>query len=120
MNFASNAIKRRQHSIERDVDVEIECFKNAILLRSKRANNHGDLENILKLLSSIYIHATGVWRSSAWKCSLAASADDNTILILFSEQLHSLQFDRAIDISSQARTKNFSSVKAEIFTHWGL
>ena len=55
MNFTSHAIKRRQHSIERDVDlhVVIECLKkDADTLRSKEANNHRDLQIILKLLSS--------------------------------------------------------------------
>ena len=54
MNFSSHAIKRQQHSIERDVDlhVVIECLKkNADTLRSKQANNHRDLQSILKLLS---------------------------------------------------------------------
>ena len=43
-----------QHSIERDVDlpVVIECLKIADILRSKQANTHRDLHNILKLLSS--------------------------------------------------------------------
>ena len=55
INFTSHAIKRRQHSIERDVDlhVVIECLKkNTNTLRSKQANNHRDLQIILKLLSS--------------------------------------------------------------------
>ena len=55
MNFTSHAIKRRQHSIERDVDlhVVIECLrKNADTLRPKEANNHRDLQIILKLLFS--------------------------------------------------------------------
>ena len=55
INFTSHTIKRRQHSIDRGVDlhVVIECLKkNADTLRSKQENNHGNLEIILKLLSS--------------------------------------------------------------------
>ena len=55
MNFTSHAIKRRQHSIERDVDlhVGIKCLKKrCYTLRSKQANNQRDLQIILKLLSS--------------------------------------------------------------------
>ena len=55
INFTSHAIKRRQHSIERDVDLHviIECLrKNADTLRPKEANNHRDLQIILKLLFS--------------------------------------------------------------------
>ena len=55
INFTSHAIKLRQHSIERDVDlhVVIECLKkNVDTLRSKEANNHRDLQIIMKLLSS--------------------------------------------------------------------
>ena len=102
INFTSHAIKRRQHSIDRDADlhVVIECLKkNADTLRSKQENNHGNLEIILKLLSSrqheqragiipkeslrVTQHML-VLRSSAQKCSMAVSDDNNTILILFS------------------------------------
>ena len=102
INFTSHAIKRRQHSIERDVDLHviIECLrKNADTLRPKEANNHRDLQIILKLLFSrqqerrAWIIPTKSLRvtqqmlvlgSSAWKCSMAVSDNDNTILILFS------------------------------------
>ena len=55
INFTSHAIKLRQNSIERGVDlhVVIECLKkNIVTLRSKEANNHKDLQIIMKLLSS--------------------------------------------------------------------
>ena len=55
INFINHAITLRQHSIERDVDlhVVIECLKkNVDTLRSKEANNHRDLQIIMKLLSS--------------------------------------------------------------------
>ena len=102
INFTSHAIKRRQHSIERDVDLHviIECLrKNADTLRPKEANNHRDLQIILKLLFSrqqerrAWIIPTKSLRvtqqmlvlgSSAWKCSMAVSDNNNTILILFS------------------------------------
>ena len=73
--------------------------KNADTLRSKQTNNHRDLQIILKLLSSRQ-HEQRAWiirtesfrvtqqmlvlRISAWKCAMAVSDDDNTILILFS------------------------------------
>ena len=59
INFTSHAIKLRQHSIERDVDLHVvrECLKKKKEL---------------------------VLRSSAWKCSMAVSDNDNTVLILFS------------------------------------
>ena len=55
INLTSHAIKLRQHSIERAVDlnVVVECLqKNADTLRSKEANNLRDLQIIMKLLSS--------------------------------------------------------------------
>ena len=55
LNFTSHAIKLRQHPIERDADlhVVIEFFqKNSDTLRSKGANNHRDLQIIIKFLSS--------------------------------------------------------------------
>ena len=55
INFTSHAIKLRQHSIERDVDLHVvkECLKKKVdTLRSKEANNHRDLQIIMKLLSS--------------------------------------------------------------------
>ena len=55
MNFTSHAIKRRQHSIERDVDLHVvkECLeKKNNALRSKQANNYRGLQIVLKLLSS--------------------------------------------------------------------
>ena len=91
INFTSHAIKLRQHSIERDVDlhVVIECLKkNVDTLRSKEANNHRDLQIILKLLSSRQqerrawiIPTESLWvtqqmlvlRSSAWKCSMVVT-----------------------------------------------
>ena len=53
MNFTSHAIKRRHHSIERDVDLHVvkECLKKNAL-RSKQANNNRDLQIVLKFLSS--------------------------------------------------------------------
>ena len=54
INFTSHAIKLRQHSIERDVDLHVvkECLKKKVdTLRSKEANNHRDLQIIMKLLS---------------------------------------------------------------------
>ena len=55
INFTSHAIKRRQHSTERDVDLHlvIKCVKKLRILydRSKQINIR-DLQNILKLLSS--------------------------------------------------------------------
>ena len=137
-NFTSHAIKRRQHSIQRDADlcVVIECLKKyADILRSKQANNHRDLQIILKLLSSRQHEQRAgiippeslrvtqqmlVLRSSAQKCSMAVSDDDNTILILFSGQQHRFQSDRAIDICSQARAQNVSSVEAKVVAHWNL
>ena len=94
--FYKHAIKRRQHSTERDVDllVEIECKKMQILYdRSKQINT--DLQNILKLLSSRQHEQRAltipmkslqvtpqmlVWRSSAYKCSMAVSDNEITIL----------------------------------------
>ena len=55
MNLTSHAIKRRQFSIEGNVDlhVVVECLKkNEDTLRSKQANNLRDPRIILKLLSS--------------------------------------------------------------------
>ena len=69
-------------------------------LRSKEANNHRELQIILKLLSSRqHEQRAGIIpteslrvtqkmlaeRSSTWKCSMAVSDNNNTILILFSE-----------------------------------
>ena len=54
LNFRSHAIKRREYSIERGVNlhVVIEYLKkNADTSRSKQANNPRDLQIILKLLS---------------------------------------------------------------------
>ena len=54
LNFRSHAIKHRERSIERVVNlhVVIEYLKkNADTSRSKQANNHRDLQIILKLLS---------------------------------------------------------------------
>ena len=54
LNFRSHAIKRRECSIERGVNlyVVIEYLKkNADTSRSKQANNSRDLQIILKLLS---------------------------------------------------------------------
>ena len=54
LNFRSHAIKRRERSIERGVNlyVVIEYLKkNADTSRSKQANNSRDLQIILKLLS---------------------------------------------------------------------
>ena len=96
MNFTSHVIKRRQHLIEKDEDLHavIEWKKNCYTLRSKQANNHRDLQITPKLLSSrqheqrAWIIPTEslrvmqqmlVWRSSAWKCSMAVSDNDNTI-----------------------------------------
>ena len=95
INFTSHAIKLRQHSIERDVDLHV-----VISLRVTQ-----------QML---------VLRSSAWKCSMAVSDNDNTVLILFSRQQHSSQFNRAIDICSQARVQTFSSVEAEVVARWNL
>ena len=53
INFTSHAIKRRRHSIERDVDLHVVLEKkNADTFRLKQANNHRDLQIILKLLYS--------------------------------------------------------------------
>ena len=51
---------------------------------------------------------------------MAVSDDNTTILILFSGQQHIFQFDRAIDICSQARAQNFSSVEAKVVAHWNF
>ena len=45
-------MKRRRHSIERDVDLHVVIKKNADTFRSKQANNHRDLQIVLKLLYS--------------------------------------------------------------------
>ena len=97
MNLTSHVIKHRQHLIERDEDLHavIEWKnKKSYTLRSKQANNHRDLQITPKLLSSrqheqrAWIIPTEslrvtqqmlVWRSSAWKCSMAVSDNDNTI-----------------------------------------
>ena len=50
INFTSHAIKRRQHSIERDVDLHlvIKCVKKIEdTLRSKQANMRGRKSSVL-------------------------------------------------------------------------
>ena len=95
-------------------------------LRSKQANKHRDLQNILKLSSSTQhkqrlINSTKslrvtqqmlIWRSSAWKCLMAVIDNDNAILILFYTVFSSME----LLIFPLKRGQNLSSVKAEIDT----
>ena len=102
LNFRSHAIKRRERSIERGVNlyVVIEYLKkNADTSRSKQANNSRDLQIILKLLSCRQLawttrlnnfhgkpsrHATDVgFANLCMEMLMVVSDNDNTILIYF-------------------------------------
>ena len=76
--------------------------KREDILRSRQADSYRDLQNIVKFLSSRQHEQRKVfgsrctslctcqfWRSSARKCSMAVSVNDNTILVLSLEQWRS-------------------------------
>ena len=74
------------------------------------------------MVSKSLDHATDsvFWRSSASKCSMALSNNDKTNLVYFRNSSTVFEFDKAIDISSQAKGQNFSSVKAAVVAHGSL
>ena len=102
LNFRSHAIKRREYSIERGVNlyVVIEYLKKMQILhdRSKqiipeicrlfwncyRADSwHEQRGWIISTESLRVTQQMLVLRTSAWKCSMVVSDNDNTILIYF-------------------------------------